>query len=147
MAYRASPPRRVDAWTKVALAAAEANPVTVAEFVNLEASHVTHEGGFSQGVYALFPDKHDYDRLRILFSMPVLVDILDATITLWGRQGTGPVYVLGTSQLRGDGTFPAIEVENYQALYAVTVSFLDPGALPALSVQAFVQGVHQGYIQ
>lgn len=146
MAQRASPPRKVAAWTKTAVAADETVPSAVADFVNLEASHVTHSGGFASGVYAILPDKHDYDRLRVLFG-PVTLGgtVTAATAELYARISDGTVLLLGTSVLTAAGALPPIEVENYQALYAVVVNGLT-GAGAEVTFDVAVQGVHQGYI-
>ena len=146
MAQRASPPRKVAAWTKAAVAANETVPSAAADFVNLEASHVTHDGGFASGVYAILPDKHDYDRLRILFGPPTLAGtVTTASAVLYARLSDGTVLMLGSSDLTAAGTLASIEVENYQALYSVVVRGLTGGGA-TVSFDVAVQGIHQGYI-
>jgi threonine dehydratase len=149
MAYRASPPRKVAAWTKTELSDAEAAPALVADFVNLEASHMTHSGGFAQGVFAIMPDKHDYDRIRFLFSNVVTADVASATVAVYVMLSGGDIVVAGTAALTAAGTIPAIEIENYQGLYSVilqAVTATEAGTIE-FSTDVYVQGVHQGYIQ
>lgn len=146
MAFRASPPRKVAAWTKTEVAAAEAVPTVRASFVNLEQSTMVHANGFAQGVYAILPDKHHYDRLRFSFG-PVDNDgATAATVSVFAMLSDDSVVLVGQSDLTDADTFPAIEGENYQAVYAVVVTALD-GTEEEVSFDVFVQGVHQGYIQ
>lgn len=147
MAYRASPPRKVSPeWTKTNVdTAAEAVPAR-AGFVNLEKSTMVHSGGFAQGVYAIMPDKHDYDRLRFAFG-PVTVagTVTAATMAVYAMLSDDSVVLVGTSDLSAAGTFPPIEGENYQGVYAVIVESLT--GTGNISLETFVQGVHQGYVQ
>lgn len=147
MAYRASPPRKVTAFSKAAVADAEAAPTVVGDFTNLEQSTITHEDGFATPVFAILPDKHHYDRLRFSFG-PVTLGNADneATLAVWAYQSDGSISLVGTSVLSADNVFPAVESENYQALYAVTVQTLT-GTTSAVTVDTMVQGVHQGYVQ
>lgn len=146
MAYRASRPIKVAAWTKTAVVDPEAVPAVAADFVNLFRSTVTHSGGFATGEYALLPDQPDYDKLRFLFGPTTLANADNtATLTLWARLADGSVIAAGTSVLSAVKTFPVIEIDNYQATYDITVSAVD-GTTHALTVDAFVQGVHTGYV-
>lgn len=146
MAYRASRPVKVAAWTKTAVAAAQAAPAVAADFTNLFRSTMTHSGGFAQGEYALLPDQPSYDKIRVLFGPTTLGNADNtATLTLWARLADGSVIAAGNSVLAANKTFPVIEVDNYQATYHVTVSAIG-GTTPALTVDAFVQGVHVGYV-
>lgn len=144
MAYRASPPRKVSAWSQAAASAADSVPSAVADFVNLEQSTITHEDGFATPVFAIMPDKHNYDRIRFTFGGLVLNTVTSATMAAYAYHADGSVSLLGTSELAADDTFPAIETENYQALYAV---ILQEFTGTAITVDVFVQGVHQGYVQ
>jgi hypothetical protein len=147
MANRASPPRRVAAWTKTA-ATTEAVPTARASFINLEASHVVHANGFAQGVYAILPDKHDYDRIRISFG-PVTKGNADnvATAAVYAMLSDDSRVLLGTSALASGSTVIApIEFENFQAVYAVVLLGV-AGTGAAITTQVFVQGVYQGYLE
>lgn len=145
MAYRASPPRKVPEWSKAALTAAEAVPSDAEDFVNLEQSTMTHNEGFATPVFAVMPDKHNYDRIRFAFGAPVLDAVTAATMAVYAYHGDGSVSLVGTSELSDANVFPPIEAENYQALFAVVLQSITGTALTSLDV--FVQGVHQGYIQ
>lgn len=145
MPYRASPPRKVDAWTKTTQATAEAVPSAVADFVNLEQSTIRHSGGFATPVFALLPDKHHYDKLRFIFSAPTLDAVTAATMAVYARSSDGTVSLLGTSELSDADTFPEITVENYQATYSVIVQAVTTTG-DGVSVDVSVQGVHEGYI-
>lgn len=146
MAYRASPPRKVAAFSKSAVAAAESDPSVVGDFTNLEQSTVTMSGGFGTPVFAILPDKHDYDKIRFSFG-PVTLGNADneATLAVWAYHADGSISLLGTSELSANDTFPEITAENYQALYAVTVKTLS-GTTAAVTADVFVQGVHEGYL-
>lgn len=147
MAFRASPPRKVADWTKTAVAAAETVSTTRADYVNLEQSTVTHANGFAHGVYAIFPDKHHYDRLRFSFGSVTLGGtVTAATVAVYAMLSDDSVVLVGESELSSAGTFPAIEAENYQAVYDVVVTAIT-GTTPTATMDVFVQGVHQGYIQ
>ena len=149
MAQRASPPRLVPDFEKAAVAAAEVLGAAfeTTDFVNLEQSTIRHSGGFAQGVYAILPDKHHYDRLRFTFGPTTLGGTVDsAMLTVWSLGADGEVTMFGESTLGANGQFPPIEGENYQAQYYLAVSAI-AGATPAVTVKAFVQGVHQGYVQ
>ena len=147
MAYRASPPRKVDAWSKDAVGSAESAPSVAADFVNLEQSTLTHEDGFATPVFAILPDKHDYDIVRFAFGPTTLGNADNtATVAVYAYHSGGSISLVGTSDLTDAGTLPAIEGENYQALYAVIVQAVS-GTTAALTVDVFVQGVHQGYVQ
>lgn len=143
MAYHASPPRKVTEWTLDAAAAADSLPSVAADFKNLEASYVTHANGFASSVFAVLPDKHQYDRLRFSFG-PVTQDtVTSATMAIYARHADGSISLLGTSDLTADGTFPDIEAQNYQATYA---AILQEFTGTAISVDVFIQGEHQGYL-
>lgn len=150
MAFRASPPRRVPQFSKVEADAAEVFGVdfAVADFVNLERSTVRHEGGFAQGEFAILPDKHHYDRLRFYFG-PVTLGgtVTAATLAVWSVGADDQVLLLGTSELSASGVFPPVEAENYQARYYVSLALLTGSASPEVSVETFIQGIHQGYVQ
>lgn len=147
MAFRASPPRKVAAWTKTAVASAEAVPSARTSFVNLEQSTMTHSGGFAQGVYAILPDKQDYDRLRFLFG-PVTLGNADntATVAIYEMLADGSVLLVGESVLTAAKSFLPVEIENRQGMYAVIVKAV-AGSTAAVTFDVFVQGVMQGYIE
>lgn len=147
MAYRASPPRIVPAFDKAAVAAAEAVPAETA-FVSISTTGVTHADGYASGVYAILPDKHVYDKLRFSFTPPTLgANVADATLSLWGRLSDGSIIFLGESVLDARNQFPAVEIENYDARYYLTVSSItsDGAAAPVLdvTVRCAVQGVYE----
>lgn len=145
--FRASPPRKVAAWTKTAVESAEAVPSARANFVNLEQSTMTHSGGFAQGVYAILPDKQHYDRLRVLFG-PVTLGNADneATVSVYEMLADDSVVLLGESALTDAGQLLPIEFENRQGVYAVIVSAIS-GTDAAITCDVFVQGVMQGYVE
>lgn len=144
MPFRASPPRKVGAWTKETLTDAESVPSAAADFVNLEQSTVTMSGGFGTPVFAILPDKHHYDKIRFSFGAPTLDAVTAATMAVYALHADGSVSLVGTSELAANGTFPAIETENYQARYAVILQALTGTELTAMDV--FVQGLHEGYV-
>lgn len=150
MAFRASPPRRVPQFSKVEADAVEVfdTDFDVTDFVNLERSTVTHADGFAQGEFAILPDKHHYDRLRFYFG-PVTTGgtVTGATLAVWSVGADNQVLLLGTSVLSAAGVFPPVEAENYQARYYVSVAAIDGSSSPQISVETFVQGIHQGYVQ
>lgn len=148
MSYRASPPRKIPAFTKTAVDDNEVfgDEFTAADFVNLEASYMTHEGGFSHPVYALMPDKHQYDRIRFSFG-PVTEagTVTTASVQVWVIGSDGAPSLVGQSDLSAAGTFEAIEFENFQGTYYVAVAGLT-GSEPVVSFDTFIQGVYQGYV-
>lgn len=142
MAYRASPPRIVPAFDKAAVAAAEAVPAET-EFISISNSQVTHANGYAAGVYGILPDKHMYDKLRFSFTPPTLGTAdTEATLSLWARLSDGEIIGLGESVLSAANQFPAIEVENYDARYYLTVSAITGGVGLAVTVKCAVQGVY-----
>jgi len=146
--YRASPPRAVSAFAKASVSAAEVYGVDFAltDFVNLERSTVTHSGGFATGEFALLPDKAQYDRVRFLFGKPTMGNADNTcTLELWVVGSDGTPYLAGTSELSAEGTFPAIEIENYQGRYFIAVGAVD-GTSAEVSVDVMVQGTYQGYV-
>jgi hypothetical protein len=147
MAFRASPPRKVAAWTKTAVEAAEAVPSTRAAFVNLEQSTMTHADGFAQGVYAILPDKHHYDRLRFLFG-PVTLGNADntATVAVYEMLADDSVVLVGESALTAAKSFLPVTIENRQGMYAVIVKAV-AGTTQAVTFNVFIQGVMQGYVE
>ena len=147
MAFRASPPRKVAAWTKTDVAAAETVPTARANFVNLEQSTMEHAGGFAQGVYAILPDKHHYDRLRVLFGPTTLGNAdNDATVAVYEMLADDSVVLVGTSVLTDTGELLPVEFENRQGVYAVVVTAIS-GSSQEISFNVFVQGVMQGYVE
>ncbi len=144
--YRASPPRRVPAFSKAAVNAVQAVPSAEGDFVNLYRSTMRHEGGFAQGEFAILPDLPNYDHLRFVFGpLTTAGTVSGATVTVWSRGSDGSVTRFGSSDLAADNSFPAIEAESYQATFAVTVSGLS-GAGATVSFDVSVQGVHVGYV-
>lgn len=141
--HRSSPPRNVPAFAKVGVDAAET--LNTADFVNLERSTIRHADGFARGEYAILPEKAEYDRLRFSFGGIDLTDVDDATLALWALGSEGPPYLLGTSALAADGTFPAIECENHQATYFLYVQSLTEASEgdADLNLQCFVQGLFE----
>lgn len=140
--HRSSPPRIVPGFEKDEVGSAES--VASATFVNLEASHVTHEDGFAHGVYAILPEKAEYDKLRFSFGVPTLAGTTpDFTLELWAKGSDGNAYLLGSSELSAAGTFPPIECENHQATYALVVAAVSGTNTPTVSVTCFVQGLFE----
>ena len=147
MAFRASPLRKVAAWTKTAVEAAETVPSARASFVNLEQSTMRHAGGFAQGVYAILPDKHHYDRLRFAFG-PVTLGNADntSTVAVYEMLADDSVVLVGESALTAAKGFLPVTIENRQGVYAVIVKAV-AGTSQAVTFNVFVQGVMQGYIE
>lgn len=146
MPYRASPPRIIPAFDKAAVVAAEAVPAETS-FVSISNTGVTHADGYASGVYAILPDKHGYDKLRFSFTNPSIgANVTGATLSLWGRLSDGEIIFLGESVLDARDQFPALEIENYDARYYLTVSSItsDGAATPdlAITVKCAVQGVY-----
>lgn len=140
--HRASPLMPVPQFTKTTVAAAEVFGVDFAatDFVNLERSRVIHSGGFAQGEPAILPDKKDYDLLVFSFTRPTVVG--DATLALWAVGSDKTPYLLGTSELSADGTFPSITVDNFQAEYYLAVDAIS-GESAEVSVEVAVQGTYR----
>lgn len=147
MPFRASPLRKVAAWTKDEVDAAEAVPSARASFVNLEQSTMRHAGGFAQGVYAILPDKHHYDRLRFSFG-PVTLGNADNTsaVAVYEMLADDSVVLVGESVLTAAKGFLPVTIENRQGVYAVIVKTL-AGTSAEISFDVFVQGVMQGYVE
>lgn len=140
--YRASPPRFITALAKTTVGSAESMPATSA-FINLERSTVTHDGGYAAGEYALLPDKAQYDMIRIGFGQVTLAGTNPAfTLQVWGVGSEDVPYLLGTSVLSADGTFPAVEFENHQNRITVIVASVGGTNTPTVSVTPFVQGLY-----
>lgn len=139
MSYRASRPRRIAAFFKDGLTAAESVPV----FHNLRRSKLDHADGFAHPVTADFPDLFQYDRIRFLFSPIVLNDgsLTDLTVSVYCRLADGTVLLAGESNLTAAGTLLPIEFENYDAQWAVSVTDID-GSTPDIDLNVAVQGVH-----
>lgn len=139
--YRASPPRKA-ADLSLVEASAAGTPNTDT-FVNLFRSTVRHEGGFAHGEFALMPDLAQYDRIRFSFGEITLADVDTATLQVWGMGSEGIPYLLGTSELGADGTFPPVEFDNHQATYQVVLGELSSDGSPEVTVSTFVQGVYE----
>lgn len=144
--YRASPPRKVAAWTKAAVGSAEPTPSAAADFVNLYRSTITHSGGFATPEFAILPDKPNYDHLRFSFG-PVTQGgtVTSAHVSVYERLADGSVTLLGERALTSAGGFLELTVENRQATYAVIVSEI-AGTTPTVSFDVFVAGVHENLI-
>lgn len=144
--YRASPPRSVKEFEKEDVGAVEVFGVDFDsdDFVNLFRSTVRHEGGFAHGEYALMPDLAQYDRVRVIFGVPTLAGTdPDFTLQLWGIGSEDIPYLLGTSELSADGTFPPIEFDNFQSRYYLAVGAVGGTSSPEVSVTAAIQGVYE----
>lgn len=139
----ASPPRKVTALGKTTQAAEVlGTDFTQADFISLSDTGVAISGGFAQGVFAVMPDKHLYQKLRFSFGIPTVTGApTDATLRLLVRDAEGNVTVAGTSTLAADGSFPEIEIDNFDARYYLQVTFVG-GTTPAVTVDTFLQGVY-----
>lgn len=141
--YRASPPRKAADLSLTGVDAAGAPDTDT--FVNLFRSTVRHEGGFARGEFALMPDLAQYDRIRFSFGELDVTDVDDATLQVWGMGSEGIPYLLGTSEMGADGSFPPVEFDNHQATYQVVVGSLTEAAegTASLTVSTFVQGFYE----
>lgn len=150
MGHRASPPIRVHEWDVVDFDSTALSGQTIPDdlvWVNPERSTVRHQDGFAHGEFALLPGKHAYDHFRVLFSN-ITKENADntATLTLFTRSSDGTIVVAGTSALVSGAIFaPHIEIENYQAEYAVAVTAL-AGSSAEISLNVSIQGVMVGYV-
>lgn len=144
--YRASPPRKVSAWTKTDVSAAEPAPSAADDFVNLARSTITHADGFATPEFAILPDKANYDKIRFSFG-PVTQagTVSSATVSVYARLADGSVTLLGERELTAAGGFEPLTVENFQATYAVIVSEIS-GSGAEVSFDSFVAGVHENLI-
>jgi len=114
---------------------------TQANAVSLSTSTVTHANGQAQGVYAVLPDKHDYDYLRFSFGAPALgsADVA-CVLGVWMRESDGSLRLIGQSTL-ANGEFPSVDVPNYDGRYWIApLSF--SGTTATLSVAVSVQGLY-----
>jgi len=149
MPYRASPLRNVPDLALAAVgigsgaggAHVAGTDFTQAAAVSLSTSTVQHSSGFASGVYAVLPDKHNYDMLRFDFGQPVMGNA-DNTCTLgiWMRESDGGLRLIGQSVL-ANGVFPSVDIPNYDGRYWIAPVEL-AGTAPAVTVAVSVQGLY-----
>jgi hypothetical protein len=132
MPFKASPLRSVAALDLTAVAAGS---------VSLSTSTVEHANGFASGVYAVLPDKHDYDYLRFSFGLPTMGNADNVcTLGVWMRQSDATFRLIGQTAL-ADGAFPEVDVPNYDGRYWIAPLVLT-GTTPAVTVKVSVQGLY-----
>lgn len=139
--FKSSPPVRISAWDKAAVAAVETPADSV--FRSLSTTYVRMVKGKAVVTTADIPDFQHYDRGRVTFGdVSVTGAPTKVVLELLGLDTSGVQRSLGTSTYAG-GAFPAIEFDVTYEKYFVRVSELTGGTTPAVTAKPFVQGFYR----
>lgn len=141
MPYRASPLRNVPDMARASVAASEVEGTDFdgTNAVSISTSTVTHANGQAAGVYAVLPDKHNYDYLRFSFKSTITGTAAGVVLGLWQRESDGGMRRVGSSTYVA-GEFPVIEIPNTDGRYFLAVD--DIASATGVDVDISVQGLY-----